>query len=1203
MNERIDAGMAAPTDTRLELRHFKTTLDLTRDCIFMFDPATLRFFYVNQGAVMQVGYSAGELLQMTAPDIKPDYDETSFREMLAPLLSGELSSVSLETRHRHKEGHDVPVEIFLQYIAPDAEPPRFVAIVRDIAARKRVERALEQSEALFRALAQVAPVGIFRTDASGACTYVNEHYCKIAGIKPEAALGGGWASAIHPDDRAHITEMWRRSVGERAPFNREFRFRRPTGHITWVVGQAREELGSNGELLGYVGTLTDISERKEHEAALQRFNEELEQRVEQRTALLFAAKEEAEAASRSKSLFLTSMSHELRTPLNAILGYAQLMQIDTGLPAQAVENAHEIKRAGDYLLALLNDVLDLARIESGRMEIRISVFELSEVIRECRAQNTRLAASRNIALVFDDNSARVRIRADSRRLLQVLNNLVSNAIKYNCDGGRVTVSCAAIEHGRVRISVADTGPGIAPDKLEQLFQPFNRLGAEMGKIEGTGIGLVICRRLLEAMDGIIGVDSTQGEGSAFRVELPAPENAAAELAPQRARSPNPPRVLVAEDYAPNQNVLRLQLQTLGCEVDIVPDGDAALKKYRAVPYDLILTDLNMPVMDGPTLAMAVREDERLGGVRIPIIAVTAAALPSELERCRAAGMDATLTKPISLQELSATLTRWLGAAAATAVYDKTETAPGESSAILNLEHLYHILGQVDLVQARGLIATFLATAGEGLTRLESQTGDRVAVAREMHKQKSSARTVGALLYAQLAEDLERQAKEGDATPGFVGAFLGVLRYALIEIGRAETGLHEAAVVGARPTANIAAAGCKSVLIVDDDPVILQQMTSMLAMLGVGKLLTARNGLEAIRVMAARDGEIEVLLCDLNMPEMDGVELIREFGKTGFDGGLILMSGADEKVLNTVSKLAGLQGLRVLGQLRKPLTPARIAPLLARSAERPAQKRPAFAAPEVSADALREAMAANEFSVWFQPKVDSSSLHAVGVEALARWKRADGRFVPPDIFITVAEQEGLIGELSQTLVASALTEGARLFDAGFPLKIAVNLSGRWLNDLNLPDFIFAQTQAANLQADDVILEVTETGVMEDLTTALDVLTRLRIKGFGLSIDDFGIGYSSFEQLGRIPFTEMKLDRSFVSMGTQDAAARAILESSMDMARKLGLSTVAEGVETAQDLELVRTIGCDRVQGYLIAKPMPVEDLIAWLRDEKTNRPKP
>ena len=393
--------------------------------------------------------------------------------------------------------------------------------------------------------------------------------------------------------------------------------------------------------------------------------------------------------------------------------------------------------------------------------------------------------------------------------------------------------------------------------------------------------------------------------------------------------------------------------------------------------------------------------------------------------------------------------------------------------------------------------------------------------------------------------------------------------------------------------------CSSVLVVDDDPVVLMQMQQMLGGIGVADVLSARNGVEAILLMSRRKTPLDVVVCDLNMPEMDGVEMIRRFGQSGFRGGLILMSGADEQLITTVAKLAELQGLKVLGQIHKPATPDAMRDLLRLAPSAPVDRQPVALGSVLTPDAIRAGIAADEFSVWLQPKVNAETLEPTGVEALARWRRKDGSYVPPDLFIVVAERAGIIDELSGVLLAHALQQGARLHAAGFPLNISVNLSALWLDDLSLPDLMLRSVRAVKLSPADIILEVTETGVTKDLAIALDVLTRLRLKGFGLSIDDFGIGYSSFEQLGRIPFTEMKLDRSFVNRGTQDSAARAILESSMAMAQKLELTTVAEGVETESELELMRDLGCESVQGYLIARPMPVEELILWLqrrRDE-------
>jgi EAL domain-containing protein (putative c-di-GMP-specific phosphodiesterase class I)/DNA-binding response OmpR family regulator len=647
------------------------------------------------------------------------------------------------------------------------------------------------------------------------------------------------------------------------------------------------------------------------------------------------------------------------------------------------------------------------------------------------------------------------------------------------------------------------------------------------------------------------------------------------------------RVLVAEDYAPNQTVLQMQLSALGCQADIAEDGAAALKKWLEGRHDLILSDLNMPVMDGLGLTRAVRAHEAGSGRHTPIICITASDQSLEHRQCLDAGVDDLLTKPVSLEALRGKLMHWLGAGATLApIITKTS-----GDAILDLDCLYHVLGEANPEQGRTLVATFIRSAGSGLEQLAG-AAQNADIVREMHKQKSSARTVGALRYAKLAESLERSARDSDVA--VFSEALDALRAALDEVETAYANLHGSH--KPTPTLALPLAGHGSLLVVDDDPVVLQQVAAMLVTLGVKDVLAACNGQDALKLLREKNGALEALICDLSMPAMDGVELIRLFGQSGYQGGLILMSGADEKVLSTVGKLADLQGLRVLGQIQKPVTPEQMTGLLSRITPPRIHKRSATTPLQASPQSIRNGIDRDEFTVWFQPTVDAVSLAPVGVEALARWQHPEHGLLPPDVFIEVAEREGLIGELSQILTSKALMEGARLHDAGFALSIAVNLSGLWLDDLQLPDFIFATTRVAGLQPGDVTLEVTETGVMKELATALEVLTRLRLKGYALSIDDFGIGYSSFEQLDRIPFTEMKLDRNFVSKGTTDTTARAILQGSMDMAHRMSLSTVAEGVQTETDLKLVRTLGCDRLQGYLIARPMPTTELIAWLRKD-------
>jgi PAS domain S-box-containing protein len=1040
--------------------------------------------------------------------------------------------------------------------------------------------ALAQSEARFRGMVESTSDWFWEVDADSVYTFCNHKVLDLLGYAPEDVLGKRPFDFMPPEEARRIGGIFRDIVARQQPFyGLENVNLHQDGHAVVLETSGVPIVDADGVFRGYRGIDRDITARKEVQKALVK------------------AKEDAEAASRAKSLFLSSMSHELRTPLNAILGHAQLIGMQADLPASVRASADEIQQAGASLLAQLNGVLELAGIEAGDLDLQIEPVSPSGVLEDCLAANAGAARFVKSPLNCSNTCDRCQVAADRHALLQILNQLVTNAIKYNRSGGAVTLVCRTVGNDRARFSVSDEGPGIAAADQAQLFVPFNRLGAERSRIEGAGLGLAIARRLVEAMNGRIGVDSAPGRGSTFWIELPIATRLECGDCPRAPAegatgSLQGARVLVAEDYAPNQTLLRMQLASLGCQADIVADGAAALEAWAGGGYDLILADLNMPVMDGLALTRAVRAHEAASGRRTPIICITAADHSSELRHCHEAGMDDTLTKPILLETLRARLDRWLGSGATAT----PSAPPAAGEAILDLTRLYDILGDTNETQARELVATFLRSAAGGLDRLAAGA-NAAGVAQEMHKQKSAARTVGALRYAKLAAALETSAR--DAGDGDFGAPLTALRGALEEVESVHARLASPAPAEPAEPAEPAApaaplAGHGAMLVVDDDPVVLKQMAAMLATLGVKEVLTAGSGADALQQLSVRNGSLEALICDLSMPAMDGVELLRRFGHTGFQGGIILMSGADEKVLNTAGKLADLQGLRVLGQVQKPVSPAHMIGLLSRSAAPRARRRKSAAPQEVSPQSIRDGVARDEFTVWFQPKVDAVSLRPVGVEALARWQHPARGLLAPDAFIGVAEREGLVGELSQILTSRALMEGARLHDSGFPLTIAINLSGLWLDDLQLPDFIHATTQAAGLRPTDVILEVTETGVMKELTTALEVLTRLRLKGFGLSIDDFGIGYSSFEQLDRIPFTELKLDRSFVNKGAEDATAHAILQGSIDMARRMALTTVAEGVETEGQLELVRTLGCDRIQGYLIARPMPTDALIAWLR---------
>ena len=381
-----------------------------------------------------------------------------------------------------------------------------------------------------------------------------------------------------------------------------------------------------------------------------------------------------------------------------------------------------------------------------------------------------------------------------------------------------------------------------------------------------------------------------------------------------------------------------------------------------------------------------------------------------------------------------------------------------------------------------------------------------------------------------------------------------------------------------------------VIVVEDHDFQRKVAVSFLGQMGVTKVLHASGGRDALDQISAAPWPVDVAICDLDMPGMDGMEFIRHLAEGKLVGAIILLSGLESQLISSVESMASFQGMTVLGTIEKPVSPQKISNLLAkfepdiglRQSEPPAMR----------ADEIDAGLKAGEFVAYFQPKVDFKTLELVGFEALARWNHPEKGILPPASFIQMAEKSGLIDRITTRMIEVSLKQLKDWLDQGFETGMAINLSLSYLGSQGVADQISAEAQRFGISPKAITLEVTESLVTSDLGHVLENLARLRMRGFDISIDDYGTGFSSMQQLSRIPFTELKIDQSFVTGATSRPNMRVILESSLQLSQKLGLRCVAEGIEKDDEWALLKSLGCDIAQGYFIARPMPGEAVMEW-----------
>jgi PAS domain S-box-containing protein len=455
---------------------------------------------------------------------------------------------------------------------------------------------------------------------------------------------------VDPRDRPMAQAAWRQFLADGTPYQPEYRTNRQDGREVWTTSAVKLVCDEEGRRLRLVGAMRDVTRRKAQEHAL------------------IEAKNAAEAANRAKSAFLATVSHEIRTPLNGLMGMAQAMSRGE-LDAVQRERLQVIRSSSEGLLAILNELLDLSKIEAGKLTLEEGELDIGELVKAACATFRGVADDKGVKLSARvSRSARGAYRGDPMRVRQILHNLVSNALKFT-ERGEVRIVVGR-RSGRLQIEVADTGIGMNREQLEKLFQAFEQADASTSRrYGGTGLGLAICRDLADLMGGRILVRSEPGKGACFTVRLPLVRLAAAQppapmaeaLGPETGPAADRPlRVLAAEDNGVNQLVLKTLLGQAGVDPVVVGDGRAAVEAWAREPWDLILMDVQMPVLDGPSAAQEIRARERAEGRRrTPIIALTADAMQSQVAQYLAAGMDGHVAKPIAASHLFAALQKAL----------------------------------------------------------------------------------------------------------------------------------------------------------------------------------------------------------------------------------------------------------------------------------------------------------------------------------------------------------------------------------------------------------------------------------------------------------------------------------------------------------------------------------------------------------------
>ncbi|MGE5404562.1 MAG: PAS domain S-box protein, partial [Candidatus Saccharibacteria bacterium] len=741
-----------------ERRNLKAVFDSAPVGMFIIDPER-RIERINDAAAVMIGVQPSQTLGVrfgnasgciNAVDggdcgMTPTCQDCQIRLSIANAIDMDEQIRGLEIQHEFVRDEavqnpwlrisTVPLQIGGEQFA--------VIVMDDITERKQAELALARSRDFYLTLFEEFPALIWRAGLDKLCNYFNQSWLRFTGRTLDQEMGNGWAEGVHPDDMERCLQIYTVSFDKREAFQMEYRLKNSYGEYRWILDNGQPFYDLDGEFAGYIGSCYDINDMKNVQREMQR------------------AKEAAEAANKAKSQFLANMSHEIRTPLNGIMGMTNLT-LGTDLNAEQRDNLTMVKACAESLLGIIGDVLDFSKIEAGKMILEQRPFNIKhlvqrtiksfEVSARMKAIDLRLQMAENIPMF---------VMGDPNRLQQIITNLTGNAVKFT-EEGQVQVIVEKLsstdKYVSLKFSVIDTGIGIADDELQFLFKSFSQVdGSVTRKYGGTGLGLAISKELVELMNGTIGVESSKGRGSHFYfiIQFEVAEAAKTESIAATAAGTNtaPLSVLLVEDDQVSRMIAKRILQNNGHEVEMAVNGQDAVDKYDTRVFDLILMDVQMPVMGGVEATGLIREQEAAAGRHTPIIALTAHALEGDKERFLSAGMDGYVTKPINNDELFKVIND---------LTSQNKVGP-QAERVLNILDRKALLERVegDKQFMDDILKTFLQDAPQKLAEIKTAFASRdyTIIERLAHSLKSSSAYVCADSLKNMAFKLELAARK------------------------------------------------------------------------------------------------------------------------------------------------------------------------------------------------------------------------------------------------------------------------------------------------------------------------------------------------------------------------------------------------------------------------------------------------------------